>query len=199
MKRDALQLFVRGFETQENSDKIVRVLQDIGFEIKEKFDGTQDTLGGLIETYITQFDHLACDSLDEIRQAVYRVSDVETFIQYRSWDCAWDEADDQDGADKDEASGLALLKSNDEVDEAEPLSEDQKKDLENRLKDLNEKIQETKDEIAGYEDVIQEHQDEIDEQDGYKTDAESLLDELKEERAEVCRQLGIELPEDDEE
>lgn len=52
MTSDALQLFVRGFETQENGDKMVLVLLGYGFEIKHKFDGSQGTLGGLIETWI---------------------------------------------------------------------------------------------------------------------------------------------------
>jgi hypothetical protein len=89
MKSDALQVFVRGFETKENGDKIVRVLQGYGFEIKEKFDSSADTFGGLIETYITPVDHLDCADPHRLGQAARRVAGEQTFIQYEYWDRVW--------------------------------------------------------------------------------------------------------------
>jgi hypothetical protein len=86
MKNDALQLFVRGFETSESGDKIVRVLQEYGFDVKEQFDGSTDSLGGLIETHVTPVDSLACDDLDEIVQAVRRVAGDQVVVQHEFWD-----------------------------------------------------------------------------------------------------------------
>ena len=50
---EALQVIVRGFQTQENGNVIVKQLEDAGFSIKEKIDGQSDSGGGIIETEIT--------------------------------------------------------------------------------------------------------------------------------------------------
>jgi hypothetical protein len=80
---DALQIFVRGFETREAGDQIIKILNELGFEIAEAIDGSGDTRGGIIGTRIMPTDELETDDLDEIDEAV-AVTD-QTFIQYRKY------------------------------------------------------------------------------------------------------------------
>lgn len=63
---DALQLFVRGFETTQLGDKLVTKLTDIGFQIAFQAAGDADSMGGIIETHITWVDHLDPNDIDGI-------------------------------------------------------------------------------------------------------------------------------------
>ncbi len=80
----ALQVFVRGFETQQGGGKIVEVLQDFGFTVTDCFDGTADSRGGLIETNVCYEDHLEGD-LNALQEAVFAVAPPGTFIQHREF------------------------------------------------------------------------------------------------------------------
>lgn len=80
----ALQVFVRGFETQRSGEKIVEVLQEFGFTVTDRFDGTADSRGGLIETAICYEDHLEGD-LSTLQEAVFAVAPPGTFIQHRKF------------------------------------------------------------------------------------------------------------------
>lgn len=81
---DAIQVFVRGFETQGNGERIVEVLQNFGFTVTDCFDGTADSRGGLIETAICYEDNLEGD-LNEIQGAVFAIAPPGTFIQHRKF------------------------------------------------------------------------------------------------------------------
>lgn len=80
----ALQVFVRGFQTQRSGEQIVEVLQDFGFTVTDCFDGTADDRGGLIETNVCYEDHLEGD-LCAVREAVFAVAPPGTFIQHREF------------------------------------------------------------------------------------------------------------------
>lgn len=83
---DALQVFIRGFETQESGERIIDVLENYGFTVLERFDGQSDSRGGLIETDIRHVDFLdGGDDLDALTEAVFAVSPPGTFIQYRAF------------------------------------------------------------------------------------------------------------------
>ena len=56
---DALQVFVRGFEGTERGEDIANYLTEIGFSVEDIFDGSSDSLGGLIETDDVYQDELA--------------------------------------------------------------------------------------------------------------------------------------------
>jgi hypothetical protein len=63
---DALQVVVRGFETVDNGNRIVKIRENCGFPIKEMIDGSSDSLGGIIETHIiaeVELDKIAMASL----------------------------------------------------------------------------------------------------------------------------------------
>ncbi|KAA5537983.1 hypothetical protein FYK55_27970 [Roseiconus nitratireducens] len=77
----ALQVYVRNFATQHRGERIVAQLESLGFTVKECYDGTLDSLGGLIETHITSVDELKTDDPDDIRALVS--SDPEVFLQFR--------------------------------------------------------------------------------------------------------------------
>lgn len=81
---DALQIFVRGFETPEAGEKIVNELERMGFLVVTNFDGRYDSRGGLIETAIKPADELETEDFDEILKAVAVTND--TFIQYRTYE-----------------------------------------------------------------------------------------------------------------
>lgn len=81
---DALQIFVRGFESREAGQQVVTALNELGFEVQEAFDGTEDDRGGLIGTRIMPTDELETDDLDAILEAVALADG--TFIQYRRYD-----------------------------------------------------------------------------------------------------------------
>lgn len=78
----AIQVFVRGFETQGSGQKIVEVLQRFGFTVTDCFDGRADSRGGLIETNLCYEDHLE-GNLNALQEAVFAVAPPGTFIQYR--------------------------------------------------------------------------------------------------------------------
>lgn len=80
---NAVQVFVRGFQSSQNGDRIIKILEGLGFDIKESFDGTADSRGGIISTHIAPVDELETDNLDEIREAVAVAEG--TFIQYRTF------------------------------------------------------------------------------------------------------------------
>src|SRR5690348_8319082 len=82
----ALQVFVRGFETQTAGERIVKVLKNYGFSILECFDGESDDGGGVIETNICEAAFLDNDGdLQPLRETVFAVAPPGTFIQYRSY------------------------------------------------------------------------------------------------------------------
>jgi len=81
---DALQIFVRGFETPEAAEKIVKELERMGFLVVANFDGRYDSRGGLIETAIQPADELETEDFDEILKAVAVTNN--TFIQYRTYE-----------------------------------------------------------------------------------------------------------------
>lgn len=81
---DAIQVFVRGFETQRSGEKIVEVLQEFGFSVTNCFDGQADSRGGLIETNICYEDHLEGD-LNDIQKAIFALAPPGTFIQHRKF------------------------------------------------------------------------------------------------------------------
>ena len=81
---DALQVFVRGFETSEAAGKIVKELERMGFLVVTNFDGRYDSRGGIIETAIQPADELETEDIDEILKAVSVTND--TFLQYRTYE-----------------------------------------------------------------------------------------------------------------
>src|SRR5687767_14633692 len=70
---DALQVFVRGFETTNLGDKLVAKLEDIGFRIVLKAAGDADSMGGIIETNIVSIIELDPDDVQAIRKALHEV------------------------------------------------------------------------------------------------------------------------------
>jgi hypothetical protein len=90
---DALQVFVRGFETAEAGDNLVEKLQDIGFQIAMRAGGGVDSLGGIIETYITPVIHLDPEDVEDIANEIYEVVGPEpsaVFVQYLAYECTED-------------------------------------------------------------------------------------------------------------
>lgn len=81
---DALQVFVRGFETPKASEKIIKELERMGFLVVTNFDGRYDSRGGIIETAIQPADELETEDFDEILKAVADTNDI--FIQYRTYE-----------------------------------------------------------------------------------------------------------------
>lgn len=83
----AIQLFVRGFHSEELGDKIIAKLQDLGFSVYLACDGKSDDLGGLIETHITPVDCVAV-KMEAIKPTIHAI-DPETpiFVQWRMWQC----------------------------------------------------------------------------------------------------------------
>lgn len=81
---DAIQVFVRGFETQSSGEKIVKVLQRLGFTVTECFDGQSDSRGGLIETAICYEDHLE-GAFNALHEVVFALAPPGTFIQHRKF------------------------------------------------------------------------------------------------------------------
>lgn len=67
---DALQVTVRGFNDTFTADRIVEVLEGVGFGIETAFAGKFDSLGGIIETTITRVEQLS-GSVWDIRRGVY--------------------------------------------------------------------------------------------------------------------------------
>lgn len=87
----ALRVYVRGFESQANGEKIVAALERMGFDIKDAFDGDSDTLGGLIETGITPYDNLdfgdseVVGQIDKVEALIHQVVPT-AFVQYDIWE-----------------------------------------------------------------------------------------------------------------
>lgn len=87
----ALRVYVRGFESQANGEKIATALEQMGFDIKETFDGGSDSLGGLIQTGITPYDDLNCEDSEVVGQ-IDKVVDLihevvpSAFVQYDVWE-----------------------------------------------------------------------------------------------------------------
>ena len=82
----ALQVFVRGFETQAAGERIVKVLKNYGFSILECFDGESDDGGGVIETNICEAAFLDNNGdLNPLQETVFAVAPPGTFLQYRSY------------------------------------------------------------------------------------------------------------------
>lgn len=83
---DALQVFVRGFETPAHGHRIVGVLEGHGFTVLCCFDGSSDDRGGLIETDIRDVGCLDGDGdLAALQELVFAVSPPGTFLQYRRY------------------------------------------------------------------------------------------------------------------
>lgn len=69
---DAIQVIVRGFETQTVGQLIVDKLTDYGWDVPEMFDGEHDSMGGLIETNIADVNQLEVTDRDELLEALFR-------------------------------------------------------------------------------------------------------------------------------
>jgi hypothetical protein len=83
----AIQLFVRGFHSEELGDKIIAKLQDIGFSVDLACAGESDDLGGIIETHITPVDQLSVEA-ETIKAAIHAIDpDTPIFVQWRIWQC----------------------------------------------------------------------------------------------------------------
>ena len=85
-QKRALQVFVRGFDSQEAGEKICKSLEALGFTVSERFDGSQDTLGGLIETTITCNDSLEADDPGIIQQMVEDAVGRSLKLQWRQYE-----------------------------------------------------------------------------------------------------------------
>jgi hypothetical protein len=70
MHSDAIQIAVRGFHSSKASQDIIERLLGFGFEVKQCFDSSSDSMGGLIETQIMPWEQVDADSLEEICQAI---------------------------------------------------------------------------------------------------------------------------------
>jgi hypothetical protein len=85
--QQALRLYVRGFENRVLGDHLIEALEDIGFQVKECFDGESDSQGGIIETYITPLDCLSVENpqqaVEAIEQSAGSVKGV--FVQFDLW------------------------------------------------------------------------------------------------------------------
>ena len=93
----AVQVFVRGFGTEETGNKMVVALKEMGFTVGDCFTAEADDNGGLIETHPAPMDSLEPSSVGDILLALRRiVSGVR--VQYRCWELACEgeaEADDE--------------------------------------------------------------------------------------------------------
>lgn len=92
---DALQIFVRGFHSQEAGQKLASVLSDLGFELKDCFDGSSDDLGGLIETQIMDVNQLYECTPAEIKRRLYERAEIDVFVQHRTFTVVEDSTADQ--------------------------------------------------------------------------------------------------------
>lgn len=85
---DAVQLFVRGFHDQETSNRIRAFIEGtVGFEVKVAIDGQSDSLGGIIETYITPVIELEIVDLEQIKKGIYQAANKPTvFVQWSKYE-----------------------------------------------------------------------------------------------------------------
>ena len=79
----AIQIFVRGFQTQDVGNQIITALGDLGFTLRTACDGSSDSAGGLIETEIAFCDELENENLAEIRDAITFTPGI--VLQYRQF------------------------------------------------------------------------------------------------------------------